>query len=96
MNLPSLTESASQAVSVAAVVLSMFGVVEAVRKLPRFVRYREVRRFFRFSSSQRVLLICSELDEPETRQWVEQREFIYLLKYGDVWTAAGSVDSRLS
>ncbi|MBI4556879.1 MAG: hypothetical protein HY706_04785 [Candidatus Hydrogenedentes bacterium] len=31
-----------------------------------------------------MIVVCSELDEPETRQHVEPREFIYSLKYGDV------------
>jgi hypothetical protein len=31
-----------------------------------------------------VIVVCSELDDPETRQQVEDREFIYNLKYGDI------------
>lgn len=64
--------------------MAIVGLFEIGRRLRRFARYRSIRRFFRFRSGQRLLLICSELDDPKERQWVEDDEFIYLMKYGDV------------
>lgn len=37
-----------------------------------------------FSEYDSVLVICSELDEPEKKQHPEPNEYIYLSKYGDV------------
>lgn len=37
-----------------------------------------------FGEYDEVLVVCSELDEPEKRQHPEPNEFIYLGKYGDV------------
>ena len=31
-----------------------------------------------------MVVVCSELDDPPSRQFVEPREFIYSLKYGDL------------
>ena len=39
-----------------------------------------------FNEFDSVLIICSELDEPEGRQHPEPNEYIYLSKYGDVDT----------
>jgi hypothetical protein len=71
-------------VDVATVVFGIFGIVQAVTKLPRYWRYRRIRRFFRLRRGRRTVVVCSELDQPEKRQWVEPNEFIYMLKYGDI------------
>ena len=60
------------------------GVFAAWKTLPRLVRYRLLTRFFSFSRTGRVIIVCSELEDPSGRQWVEETEFIYLMKYGDI------------
>lgn len=65
--------------------------IQMVRAAPRFFRYRLARSFFGFRNGQRVLIVCSELDDAETRQWVEPDEFIYMLKYGDLDALFGLV-----
>jgi len=42
------------------------------------------RSLWGFSEHDAVLIVCSELDEPEKRQHPEPNEYIYLSKYGDV------------
>jgi hypothetical protein len=71
-------------VDVATVVFGVFGIFQAVAKFPRYWRYRRIRRFLRLRRGRRTVVVCSELDEPEKRQWVEPSEFIYMLKYGDI------------
>jgi hypothetical protein len=61
-----------------------FGLLAAWRTLPRAFRFRLVTRFFKFPRTGRVIVVCSELDDPANRQWVEGSEFIYLMKYGDM------------
>jgi hypothetical protein len=77
------------------VILGVVGIlnslVQVIRAAPRFIRYRLARRFFRFRNGQRVLIVCSELEDAEQRQWVEPNEFIYMLKYGDLDALFGLV-----
>ncbi len=61
-----------------------FGLIAAWRVVPRAFRFRLITRFFDFPRTGRVIVVCSELDEPVNRQWVEGSEFIYLMKYGDI------------
>jgi hypothetical protein len=42
------------------------------------------RALWGFGEFDEVLVICSELDEPEKRQRPEPNEYLYLSKYGDV------------
>jgi hypothetical protein len=58
--------------------------LQIVRSLPRYFQYRLIRKFFRFRDGQRVLVVCSELENALARQWVEPHEFSYMLKYGDL------------
>lgn len=67
-----------------ALVVSVVGVVLSTRKLRRLWRTRHLRRVWGIKNGDRVIVVCSELDDPESRQQVEPREFIYSLKYGDV------------
>jgi hypothetical protein len=66
------------------VVLSIAGGSVGISKLIRYKRYRDLQRFWRMNDGDTVLLVCSELDNPIGRQMVEDREFIYSMKYGDV------------
>ncbi|RAY13040.1 hypothetical protein DPM19_21280 [Actinomadura craniellae] len=47
-------------------------------------RYRALRNVWGFGRRDRVMVVCTELDDPETRQFPEPREFIYSYKYGDL------------
>lgn len=71
-------------IKVYAVVLSLLGVVLSTRKLPRLWRTRHLRKVWGIKNGDSVIVVCSELEEPEVRQHIEPREFIYSLKYGDV------------
>lgn len=71
-------------VDIYTVVLSVAGGAVGFSKLLRYWRYRDLRRFWRMKDGDTVLLVCSELDNPLARQMVEDREFIYSMKYGDV------------
>lgn len=67
-----------------AVLLSAIGAIRATPKLRHLWKTRHLRRVWGIKDGDHVVVVCSELDEPATRQQVEPREFIYSLKYGDV------------
>jgi hypothetical protein len=67
-----------------AVLLSVIGAIRATGKMRHLWRTRHLRRVWGIKNGDQVIVVCSELDEPATRQQVEPREFIYSLKYGDV------------
>lgn len=67
-----------------AVVLSVIGVVRATSRLRHLWQTRHLRRLWGISDGDQVIVVCSEQEDPPTRQHVEPREFIYSLKYGDV------------
>ncbi len=71
-------------VSVYALVVSLVGVCLSTNKLRHFWRTRHLQKVWGIKNGESVIIVCSELEEPEIRQWVEPREFIYSLKYGDV------------
>lgn len=71
-------------VSTYAIIVSAIGGIVATKKLIQLWKTRHLRKVWGIKSGDNVLVICSELEEPETRQFVEDREFIYNLKYGDV------------
>jgi hypothetical protein len=48
------------------------------------IKIRHIRKIFGFKNGDTVILVCSELPKPMARQMVEKREFIYLMKYGDI------------
>lgn len=79
-----MIEIGKYSIDVATIALGIFGLFQAVRQLPRYWRYRRVRRLLRLRSRHRTIIVCSELEQPEERQWVEPDEFIYMLKYGDI------------
>jgi len=70
--------------TVYALLVSAIGGLSATAKLKRLWRTRHLRRVWGIRNGDHVIVVCSELDEAETRQQVEDREFIYSLKYGDV------------
>ncbi|MDP3028215.1 MAG: hypothetical protein Q8O04_01695 [Deltaproteobacteria bacterium] len=67
-----------------AVVLIIIEVISKTKKIARFWRTRHIRKVWGIKNHDYVIVVCSELDDPEERQNVEPREFIYNLKYGDV------------
>ena len=62
--------------------------VVAVARLANYARrwwkIRCLRQVWGFRDGDPVVVVCSELDDPQNRQFVEPREFIYCLKYGDL------------
>lgn len=71
-------------VNLYAAALSLLTAVVGTRKLLHLWRTRHLRRVWGIKNRDRVILVCSELDEPAVRQWPESREFIYSMKFGDV------------
>jgi len=55
-----------------------------VHKISEGMRVHPLRRVWGIKDGEEVTIICSELEDPLERQRVEPREFIYLLKYGDL------------
>ncbi len=70
--------------TVYAIFLSIVEGARGTAKLADLWRNRHLRRVWGIKDGDHVIVICSELDEPASRQYVEPREFIYSLKYGDV------------
>ncbi len=71
-------------VKVYALILSVVAVVLNTGKLRHLWRTRHLRKVWGIKNRDSVVLVCSELDDPEEKQNLEPREFIYSLKYGDV------------
>jgi hypothetical protein len=76
--------SIKSGLAVYAVLLSVIGAVQATKKLWTLWRTRHLRHVWGIRNGDKVVVVCSELDDPASRQYVEPREFIYSLKYGDV------------
>lgn len=71
-------------INIYALILTLLGVVPWTKKLRHSWRTRHLRKVWGIKNGDSVILVCSELEDPEHRQYVEPREFIYNLKYGDV------------
>jgi hypothetical protein len=57
----------------------------ATRKLIRRWKYRHIIRMLGIRDGDKVIIVCSELSQAESRQLVEPpREWIYHMKYGDI------------
>ena len=56
----------------------------ALKRLRHYWRTRHLQRVWGIKNGDQVIVVCSELEEPERRQHVEPREFIYSHKYGDL------------
>lgn len=67
-----------------AILLIIIEVILKAKKIARLWRTRHLRKVWGIKNRDYVIVVCSELDNPEERQNVEPREFIYNLKYGDV------------
>ena len=68
-------------VKIYAVALSLIAVVKGTRKMRHLWRTRHLRRVWGIRNGDRVVVVCSELDEPSNRQWVEPREFIEVWRH---------------
>lgn len=66
------------------VIFSLIGVVYSAKEAIRFWNLRNIRKVLGINSGDNVLIVCSELSDPIDRQMVEPREYIYLMKYGDL------------
>jgi len=77
-------ETLSLYVNIYAIVTTVIFTTLSLKKLGRLWKTRYLRNVWGIKDGDNVVVICSELDDPEERQHVEPREFIYNLKYGDV------------
>lgn len=66
------------------VIFSLIGVVYSFREAVRFWNLRNIRKLLGIRPGDNILIVCSELPNPIERQMVEPREYIYLMKYGDL------------
>ncbi len=64
--------------------MSVIGAIKLTQRQILLWNTRDLRKIWGIKDKDKVIVICSELDEPVARQNVELREFIYNLKYGDV------------
>lgn len=67
-----------------AVFFACMHVISEWKKYWRMWRTRDLRKVWGIKNGEYVSIVCSELPDPGKRQHVEDREFIYNLKYGDV------------
>ncbi len=51
-----------------ALIVSLVGVALSTRQLGRFWRTRHLRKVWGIRDGDHVIVVCSELDDPETRQ----------------------------
>lgn len=65
-------------------ILSVLLGLSSIKALIRFYKTRHLRKVWGIKDGDYVIVVCSELEGPEERQYVIEDEFIYLLKYGDV------------
>lgn len=65
-------------------ILTLISIYKNVPKFLKLWETRNLRKIWGFRDKDFVTIICSELDEPEERQNLEPREYIYNLKYGDL------------
>lgn len=71
-------------INIYALIVSIIGVLLSTKRLGRLWKTRHLRKVWGIKNGDYVIVVCSELDEPDERQKAEPREFIYSLKYGDV------------
>ena len=70
--------------SVLEAIMSLAGAAQWLPRLRRLWKTRHLRKVWGFRDGDSIIVVCSELEDPPTRQLVEPREFIYSLKYGDL------------
>ena len=79
-----MIESVSAGLSIFSILRSLFHTVFATRALGQYFRTRHLRQVWGIKNGDQVIVVCSELDDPDDRQQVEEREYIYSYKYGDL------------
>jgi len=71
-------------ISVITTATTIISQIYPIRNIIYQYKIRHIRKIFGYKNGDEVLLVCSELYNPTERQIVEDREFIYLMKYGDI------------
>lgn len=82
----------SDGLTTVSILVTLFSIAVAIfpygygwRDIKRLWQTRYIRRIFGINDRDRILIVCSELPNPVERQMVDPpREFIYLMKYGDL------------
>lgn len=77
-------EQVEAIVTVLSVIFSLIGIIYSIIEIARYWHLRNIREVLGIKSGDDVLIVCSELPDPIDRQMVEPREYIYLMKYGDL------------
>jgi len=80
----SVLETANLLFSLYILSLTIISSIFATKKLVYLWKYRHIRKVWGIKNNDVIVLVCSELDNPDIRQKVEEKEFYYIFKYGDV------------
>ena len=83
-SIPVWVNSVTFWINVYALIITLLYAVLLTKKFFRLWKTRHLRKVWGIRDGDSVIVVCSELEDPEHRQLVEPREFIYNLKYGDV------------
>ena len=66
------------------IIFTIIGIVFSFQAGLRVWNMRHIKKVLGIQTGDDVLIVCSELPDPIDRQMVEEREYIYLMKYGDL------------
>lgn len=83
-NIGSWLTDAKAVITVISLTLSAVALAANYKRIWRAFVYRHIRRILGIRDGDKVLVVCSELPDATARQMVEDREYIYLMKYGDL------------
>ena len=79
-----ILESITIVIAGYALITTLLSAQLTTKKFLHWWRTRHLQKVWGIKDGDSVIVVCSELEDPEQRQLVEPREFIYNLKYGDV------------
>jgi hypothetical protein len=71
-------------VTIISLVITIVSLIYPIRTIIDAWNLRYLRKIFGIKKRETVVVFCSELSNPINRQMVEEREYIYLMKYGDI------------
>jgi hypothetical protein len=74
----------STIITIISIIVTTVSLTYPIRDSIKQWQLRHLRKIFGIKNGEKVLVVCSELTNPKKRQMIEEREFIYLMKYGDI------------
>lgn len=79
-----MIEAIGFGVEIYAILVTIIGATLGLRKWRENWVLHDLTKVWGFKNGDPILVVCSELDDGEKRQLVDESEFLYLLKYGDI------------